>query len=120
MYFPMLPSPLLRTLFRRKHATSWDVTVAPLCPKKLRRIRPEDQFIACFPRSGITWVRLVLRDIVVAGREENGAEAPTAAAMFPDLQVNPGDQGFSLEGQESLIWRGDEVRAGQIGLKRPT
>lgn len=86
-----------------------DVSVEPLSRQKLSQLLPEDQFLVSFPRSGSTWVRLTLRDIVVSDAQRNSA--PTPRELFPDLHLNTGDAPvYSTLGFRSRVFKSHNLR----------
>jgi hypothetical protein len=54
----------------RRPGSSMDVAGLDLAPERLAALRPDDQFLVSYPRSGNTWVRHLLREVIVLGRPD--------------------------------------------------
>lgn len=87
----------LRSLLRRNRAT--DVIGMVIPPEHLAALRPDDIFLVSFPRSGNTWVRRLIYELVLA---ENPATPPPEHVdrLLPDLHVhapsNPAQDAFQV------------------------
>lgn len=67
-----------------------DVAGMDVAPERLAALRADDQFLISYPRSGNTWVRHLLRDVIVL--EKPDLPAPESLWMLiPDLHVHPMD-----------------------------
>lgn len=77
-------------------------SVAMMIPKEtIAALRPDDQFVVSFPRSGNTWLRLLLCDLVV--QRKHGVEIgdpmqyPRPRVLMPDLHTNAPDHPSQAE-----------------------
>jgi hypothetical protein len=67
---------------------STDVAGLIVSPERLAALRPDDQFLVSYPRSGNTWVRHLLREVIIRGRPD--LPPPEKLWMLiPDLHVHP-------------------------------
>jgi hypothetical protein len=78
-----------KILGRRPHPAV-DVAGMEVTPERLAALRPDDQFLVSYPRSGNRWVRHLLRDVIALGRPD--LPPPEKLGMLiPDLHVNEMD-----------------------------
>jgi hypothetical protein len=64
-----------------------DVAGMQVAPERLAALRPDDQFLVSYPRSGNTWVRHLLREVILLGRPD--LPPPEKLWMLiPDLHVH--------------------------------
>jgi hypothetical protein len=66
------------------------VAEMPIPLDRLAALRPDDQFIVSYPRSGNTWMRHLVRDVIVLSRPEE-AEPESVWMLVPDLHI-PGHE----------------------------
>lgn len=71
----------------------------PIAAAKLRALRPDDQFLISYPRSGNTWVRYLILDVIILQRPE--IPVPRHPGLLvPDIHINeldhPHQRDFSL------------------------
>lgn len=65
-----------------------DVAGMPIDSEKLRTMRADDQFLVSYPRSGNTWTRYLLLDVILFGRPD--LEVPShPGSLVPDLHIQP-------------------------------
>ncbi len=67
-----------------KRRPAKDVAGMPIPEERLRALRESDQFLVSYPRSGNTWVRCLLSDIISVGYRELGIQGD-ADALVPRL-----------------------------------
>jgi hypothetical protein len=80
----------LSKILGRQLPPAVDVAGMNVAPERLEALRPDDQFLVSYPRSGNTWVRHLLREIILLGRPD--LPAPEALWMLiPDLHVHDMD-----------------------------
>jgi hypothetical protein len=101
----------LQKILRRKPASALDVAGMIVAPERLAALRPSDQFLVSYPRSGNTWVRHVLRDLIVLGHPER--PVPEALWMLiPDLHVHAMDHPAREEfGMPTRLFKSHNLRA---------
>ncbi len=61
-----------------------------ITPEKLAALRPEDRFLVSYPRSGNTWLRYLVRDLIVLGKPDL-PEPEKLSQLVPDIHVDPLD-----------------------------
>ena len=80
----------LSKILGRQPPPAVDVAGMNVAPERLEALRPDDQFLVSYPRSGNTWVRHLLREIILLSRPD--LPAPEALWMLiPDLHVHDMD-----------------------------
>lgn len=66
-----IPSPRwVSEILHRRPRPAVDVAGMAVAPERLSALRPDDQFLVSYPRSGNTWVRHLLREVIVLGRPD--------------------------------------------------
>ncbi len=76
----------LHRIFRRSERADPNVLAMPIPPDRFAALRPDDQFIVSYPRSGNTWMRHLLRDVIVLSQPEK--TAPESIWMLiPDVHI---------------------------------
>jgi hypothetical protein len=74
-------------LRNRQPRPAVDVAGMGVAPERLAALRPDDQFLVSYPRSGNTWVRHLLREVIALGHPE--LPPPEKLWMLiPDLHVH--------------------------------
>ena len=77
----------LSKILGRQPSPAVDVAGMEVAPERLAALRPDDQFLVSYPRSGNTWVRHLLREVIVLGRPD--LPPPEKLWMLiPDLHVH--------------------------------
>ena len=77
----------LSKILGRQPRPAVDVAGMDVAPERLAALRPDDQFLVSYPRSGNTWVRHLLREVILLGRPD--LPPPEALWMLiPDLHVH--------------------------------
>ena len=101
----------LQKILSRKSASALDVAGMIVAPERLAALRPSDQFLVSYPRSGNTWVRHLLRDLIVLGHPER--PVPEALWMLiPDLHVHAMDHPAREEfGMPTRLFKSHNLRA---------
>jgi hypothetical protein len=76
----------LRRLIRRAERADPNVLAMPIPPDRFAALRPDDQFIVSYPRSGNTWMRHLVRDVIVLSQP--GKPVPESIWMLiPDVHI---------------------------------
>src|SRR5829696_6536763 len=76
----------LRRFFSRTERADPNVLAMPIPPDRFAALCPEDQFIVSYPRSGNTWMRHLVRDVIVLARPEK--QPPESIWMLiPDVHI---------------------------------
>ena len=77
----------LSKILGRRSRPAVDVAGMDVAPERLAALRPNDQFLVSYPRSGNTWVRHLLREVILLGRP--ALPPPEKLWMLiPDLHVH--------------------------------
>lgn len=87
-----------------------DITDMQIPGERLRALREDDRFIVSYPRSGNRWLRMMLRDVIVAGGPD--IPAPSGLSAFiPDLhQCDPGGPVLEQFGVKARILKSHNLR----------
>lgn len=65
-----MPLPLLSRLFGAPPKARSSIAKMAIPPERSAGLRPDDQFLVSFPRSGNTWMRHLLFDVIAGSRPE--------------------------------------------------
>lgn len=76
----------LRRFFNRPERADPNILAMSIPPDRFAALRPDDQFIVSYPRSGNTWMRHLVCEVIVLSQPEKSA--PTSLWMLiPDVHV---------------------------------
>jgi hypothetical protein len=76
----------LRRFISRAEKADANVLAMPIPPDRFAALRPDDQFIVSFPRSGNTWTRHLMRDVIVLSHPEQ-SEPESIWMLIPDVHI---------------------------------
>jgi hypothetical protein len=78
--------------------------------EKLKALQPSDQFLISYPRSGNTWTRYLLKDLIILGKPEISEEFHPDA-IIPDIHHSPLDHLAQKKfGMTTRIFKSHNVR----------
>src|SRR5580765_660366 len=95
----------LSKMIGRQPPPAVDVAGMEVAPERLAALQPDDQFLVSYPRSGNTWMRHLLRDVILLARPD--LPPPEALWMLiPDLHVHAMDHSArALFGMPTRIFK---------------
>lgn len=76
----------LQRFFSRTEQADPNVLAMAIPPDRLAALRPDDQFIVSYPRSGNTWMRHLVRDVIVLSHPEI-PEPESVWMLIPDVHI---------------------------------
>lgn len=83
----MAPMTSLRRLFQRPNRPEPNIVDMNVPTQRLGALRSDDQFIVSYPRSGNTWMRNLVRNVIVLGRPSQ-TEPEKLWMLIPDLHIS--------------------------------
>jgi hypothetical protein len=100
---------LLRRI-RSMLASGSEVAAMPIPAESVAQFRPDDQFVVSYPRSGNTWLRHLLRDLIIQQKQGSGfvenPAFPKPRVLLPDLHAHPLDDPSQAEyGMKTRIFK---------------
>ena len=100
---------LSKILGRGPHPAA-DVAGMVVAPERLAALRPDDQFLVSYPRSGNRWVRHLLREVIALGRP-NLPLPERPGMLIPDLHVHEMDHPARMDfGMPTRIFKSHNLR----------
>src|SRR6185503_19312306 len=76
----------LSSLFRRPNLPDPNVSGMAIPPERLAAVRATDQFIVSYPRSGNTWMRHLMRNVIVLSKPAE-PEPESLWMLIPDVHI---------------------------------
>jgi len=76
----------LRRFISRAERADPNILAMPIPPDRFAALRPDDQFIVSYPRSGNTWMRHLMRDVIVLAQPEK-PEPESVWMLIPDVHI---------------------------------
>jgi hypothetical protein len=76
----------LRRIFSQNERADPNVLAMPIPPDRFAALRPDDQFIVSYPRSGNTWMRHLVRDVIVLSQPDK-PEPESIWMLIPDVHI---------------------------------